>query len=61
MHVDKENETRKLRHIEPLVLSTQLPSESEDSDGEPGINDDCNIKANTISKKLAFLFKRKKI
>ncbi len=38
------------RHIEPLVLPTQLPSESEDSDGKPGINDDCNIKDNTISK-----------
>ncbi len=62
MHMDKENEmTSNGRHIEPLVLPTQLPSKSEDSDGEPGINNDFNIKDNTIPKKLAFLFKRKKI
>ena len=46
--------TRNRRHIEPLVLPTQLPSKSEDSDGEPGINDDCNIKDNTISKETCF-------
>ena len=55
MHMDKENEmTRNTRHIEPLVLPTQLPSKSEDSDREPGINDDCNIKDNTRSKETCF-------
>ena len=42
------------RHIEPLVLPTQLPSKSEDSDGEPGTSNDCNIKDNTISKETCF-------
>ena len=54
MHIGKENEvTTNYMHIEPLVLPTQLPS-TEDSDGEPGINDDCNIKDNTISKETCF-------
>ena len=60
--MDKDNEmTRNRRHIEQLVLPTQLPSESEDSGKEPGTNNDCNIKDNTISKETCFLFKRKKI
>ena len=53
--MDKDNEmTRNRRHIEQLVLPTQLPSKSEDSHGEPGINNDCNIKDKKISKETCF-------
>ena len=53
--MDKENEmTSNGRHIEPLVLPTQLLSKTEQSDREPGISHDCNIKANTISKETCF-------
>ncbi len=45
----------------PLVLPTQLPSKSEDSEREPGINDECNIKANTISKETCFPIQEEKI
>ena len=61
MHIGKENEvTTNYMHIEPLVLPTQLPSDSEDSDGEPGMNEDCIYKEDFISKKLWFLYKRKR-
>ncbi len=61
MHMDKENEmTRNGMHIEPLVLPTQLPSKSEDSDGEPGTSDDCDIKDNIESKNTIFSIEQKK-
>ncbi len=48
------------RPIEPLVPPTQLPSKSEDSDGEPGRSNDCNIKENIESKNTFFSIEQNK-
>ncbi len=62
MHIGKENEvTTNYMHIEPLVLPTQLPSDSEDSDGEPGMNEDCIYKEDFISKKTLVPVQEEKV
>ena len=53
-------DARNGRHIEALVLPTQLPSKSEDSDGDPGISNDCNIKENIESKNTFFSIEQNK-